>query len=135
MRKEFCRKHISSFSPCPSKKQFINVCLSFLLSTLGSPYTAAELESQGVSHEVFEKFLNLWRGKINNTQTLLGLLVVRIYDSKETVACKLVFKEMIQLFLRHFSLDWILKNDKTGNKMRFLRYRSKLIKKLQKPYL
>jgi len=64
-------------------------------------------------------------------QTLLGLLIVRAYDNVETTGCKLVFKEILELFLKHFSLDWILKNDKAGSKMKFLRYRTKLIRKLQ----
>ena len=132
MRKDHSKNHFpTSTSFHHPIKQFINGCLSFTRSALGSSYLGVKLHDKGICPELFEQFINTWRGRINNIPTLLGLLIVRTYDNAETTACKLVFKEILELFLKHFSLDWILKNEKTGNKMKFLRYRTKLIRKLQ----
>ena len=132
MRKDHSKTHLSISTSCHRPiRQFINVCVSFTHSALGSSYLGVKLHDKGICHEIFEQFVSTWRGRINDIQTLLGLLIVRTYDNVQTAACKSVFKEILELFLKHFSLDWILKNDKAGNKMKFLRYRTKLLRKLQ----
>ena len=109
-------------------KAFSNTIIIFALSPLASPYLNCQVWERGLEPEIFKRVLEERR---RQNRSLRRLLIIHRDDSVEERAFKGIFKEMCIIFLREFCVDWILQS-KFPNKMVYLRYRTKLLRRLRR---
>lgn len=99
------------------------------LSSLDGIFSAHQINGQNFREFVTNRDLNL-----DSITNLRNLLFVRRADSQEIMNIKRVFKEMCMIFLKTFSLNWILQS-KIENKGAHIKYRSKMIRRVNNPRL
>lgn len=104
-------------------KAFANTIVIFALSPLAYPY----LDREGILEP--ETFKRILEEKRRQNWSLKRLLVIQRDESMETRAFKRIFKETCVIFLREFCVDWIFQS-KFSNKMMYIRYRTKLLRRL-----
>jgi len=111
-------------------KNYCRALANFGLSPIAEPYMRAEEES--LSPEAFRAILEAKKKKVNCIKTLRSLLLQDGRESKEMKAFKSIFQKVCLAFLKFFCVNWIW-NSKVADKMKHLKYRGKMLRRVQNP--
>ena len=112
-------------------KNYCRAMINFGLSELVRPYLISET-GNGLSFERFKQILNLKKKSVNCIKGLRNLLLEERRSSKETREWKAMFQKSCEIFLKYFCVNWVFQS-KIDNKMKHLRYRGKILRKVQNP--
>jgi len=114
-------------------KNYCRALVNFGISPMAEPYVKQEEgETTIISPETFRSILNSKKKKVNCIKTLRALLLNDGRDSKEMRAFKPVFQRVCIVFLKFFCANWIF-NSKVADKMKHLKYRGKMLRRVQNP--
>jgi len=113
-------------------KNYCRALVNFGLSTMAEPYMKGEDDQPTLSDETFRAILNSKKKKVNCIKTLRALLLHDGRDSKEMKIFKPVFQSVCLAFLKFFCANWIF-NSKVADKMKHLKYRGKMLRRVQNP--
>jgi len=113
-------------------KNYSRAMVSFALSKLALPYLAPELEKRGLTLAIFQKNLRNKREKVHCIRSLRELLLPKAEDSENRKSFKEIFGIICEVFLKFFSVNWIF-NSKLNDKMKYLKYRGKILRRVQDP--
>jgi len=112
-------------------KNYCRAMVNFGLSEIVRPYLINEA-GNGLSYERYQQILNCKRRGVNCIKGLRNLLVEERRDSQETRQWKAMFQKCCEVFLKYFCVNWIFQS-KVDDKMKHLRYRARLLRRVQKP--
>ena len=121
----------------PTKNLAINygkAISTFSMSTLAKPYLADYLEEQEISFKDFARYVSDKKEHIGSISDLRGLLLCTVEDSPKARAYKGAFKIASEVFIKYFSVNWII-HGKVANKLVYLKFRSKMLRRVQNPEL
>jgi hypothetical protein len=106
---------------------------SFSASNLAAPYLEALLaQEKVVTLHQFQKFANQEKTKIGGMSSLRNVLVVGEGDDEKMAACKKMFRVLSEVFIKYFSVNWIL-TGRLSHKMAYLKFRGKMLRRVQNP--
>jgi len=109
---------------------------TFGLSKLALPYLSAELDKSKYKGELqvsdFIEFMKENKGNINSIDNLRALLLIKESDSQKTVLCKQCFQVIAEVFIKYFSVNWII-HGRVTYKLEHLKFRFKMLRRIQNP--
>ena len=106
--------------------------ISFATSPLALPYLKPFLQKFGITLGDFISFIGPSKSGIGSIGSFRNLLLVFQDDSDQIVSCKKVFQLISEVFLKYFSVNWII-HGKVVHKMTYLKYRAKMLRRVQNP--
>jgi len=125
-----------STSQCSNTKNItINygkAIVSFATSHLAIPYLTNFLLQENVSLSQFIAFVGQAKDNIGGISSFRSLLLISPSDDKDVAAYKRVFKLISEVFIKYFSVNWII-NGKVTHKLTYLKYRFKMLRRIQDP--
>lgn len=106
---------------------------SFAISPLALPYLHPLLSKEGiVTLSQFQQFALHAKGRIGGFCSLRSALLTEEGDNEKTSACKRIFQAIGEVFIKYFSVNWILTGRLT-NKMVYMKLRANMLRKIQNP--
>ena len=137
-RRRFAQEIPKNLAPSPrnpTKNIIINygkAISSFALSHLAVPYLKTYLENEGVLMKGFIDFVGEAKEEIGGIQSFRNLLLIKPADSTLMIKYKKIFKLISEVFIKYFSVNWIM-NGKVTHKLVYLKYRFKVLRRIQNP--
>jgi len=113
-------------------KNYAAAMITFALSRLSDYYLTRLPLVRKLSLAKFRQILHTKRQKIHCIKSFRELLFIEDQDSEETMVCKTLFQEACKIFLKYFSVNWIY-NSRLSDKFKYLKYRGKLLRRVQNP--
>lgn len=109
---------------------------TFAASQIANPYIKVLLDEhqdcQGLTIAAFQRFINQRKSKIAGVSSLRSLLLVTDEDTKEVTKCKRMFQAIGEVFIKYFSVNWIM-TGKLVHKLVYLKFRTKMLRRIQNP--
>jgi hypothetical protein len=110
---------------------------SFAASPLALPYLETFLAKEGItgatfSMSQFKQFALRIKSRIGGISSLRSALMVEEGDDERIGAYKRVLQAMGEVFIKYFSVNWILTGRLT-HKMIYLKLRNKMLRRIQHP--
>jgi len=124
----------SAFSN-PTKNIIINygnAIATFAASKLALPYLEKYINSQTITQNGFTAFIIQAKARITGLEGFKSLLVTKDTDSEEIVLYKKIFQELCEIFIKYFSVNWII-HGRVSNKIVYLKYRFDIMRRIQNP--
>jgi len=121
--------------PSSTKNLVINygkAIASFATSHLAVSYLEPILKKEGVTHQEFIDFISQSKKSIGGIKSFRYLILTTEEDDERVVACKKVFREISTVFIKFFSVNWIM-HGKVTHKITYLKYRFKMLRRIQDP--
>jgi len=116
-------------------KNYANAMVNFALSRLAEPYISRSPLVKAMPVQLFRQMLASNKRKTNSIKSFRELLVIdESQDSEETKTCKSLFQEACKAFLKYFWVNWIY-NSKLNDKSKYLKYRGRLLRRVENPEL
>jgi len=112
-------------------KNYCRAMINFGLSDIVSPYLINEAQN-GLSFERFQQILNCKKRNVNCIKGLRNLLLEERRSSKEMREWKAMFQKCCEVFLKYFCVNWIFQS-RVDDKMKHLRYRGRILRRVQNP--
>ena len=113
-------------------KNYARAMINFALSGLAIPYLNRITVDIPVNVKDFRAHLQEQKEDVNSIKKLRDLLLIYPKDSKEMKTYKKVFKEVCEIFVKCFSVNWIF-NSKVSDKLTHLKYRFKVLRRIRRP--
>jgi hypothetical protein len=115
-------------------KNYGRALCSFIVSELADPYLHPISQELGFAITDFKHYIKERRPAITGIQTLISLALVQTGEDERTISFKIAFKKVSEIFLKYFSVNWII-HGKLQYKLEYLKYRFKILRLLQRPEL
>ncbi len=120
----------------PTKNIIINygkAIASFASSDLATPYLQPYLRSEDNDlKEKFKKFINQAKSRIAGNESLQTLLKSCDKDCPEITLFKEIFQRLGEVFIKYFSVNWII-HGRVTHKLVYLKYRGIMLRKILNP--
>ena len=113
-------------------KNYSRALANFALSIAAEHYVSLSTEEHNVTIAYFNRFIRKDKHKMNCIQSLRNKLLIFLDDSDGIARCKRVFQSVCVAFVKYFSVNWIY-NSKVGDKLIHLKYRFKILRRIQNP--
>ena len=113
-------------------KNYGKAMAAFSLTETASPYLDAALAQNGATFEQFKQFILKHKEQIDSIESLRQMMLPEEDDEAEVAGVKRAFQVICEVFARDFALNWIF-NSKSNQKETLLRYRFKILRRVQKP--
>jgi len=117
----------------PTKNIIINygkALASFAASDLADPYIKRYFGDQAVDVEKFKKYANEAKAKVAGYESFESLLAAGSNDAPELVLFKTMLKKLGEVFIKYFSVNWII-HGRVTHKMVYLKHRSIVLRRIQ----
>jgi len=109
---------------------------TFAMSELALPYLTLELEKEGfenlIKPDEFVEFVKSSKGKINSIEGLRSLILIEENDSPKAVAFKKCFQTLAEIFIKFFSVNWII-HGRVTYKLEHLKFRFRMLRRIKNP--
>jgi len=115
-------------------KNFGRAICSFAVSHLALPYLLPLLEESNVQLDGFITYVNGLKSYIDGLHKFREILMAQDGDSAEIISYKNLFKQMGEVFIKCFSVNWIF-NSKLLHKIPHLKFRGKMLRRIRNPEL
>ena len=115
-------------------KNFGKAICTFSSSNLALPYLNCLIEKEGIEIQDFVNYVLNMKGKIDGLFHFRSLLLMGENDTEIVRKCKRIFKEMSEIFIKYFSVNWIF-HSKVFHKTAHLKFRYKMLRRIQCPEL
>ena len=76
--------------------------------------------------------MNREKAKLGGISSFRAMLLAGERENAKTEACKRVFQWISEVFIKYFSVSWII-HGKVSHKETYLKYRFKMLRRVQKP--
>lgn len=115
-------------------KNYGKAIANFVFSDISKCYLQPFLEEEKLSTQDFIAFIKKAKSAIEGIDSFRNTLVIKEEDSQLTMSCKKVFRHIGEVFIKHFSVNWIY-NARIVHKLTYLKYRFKMLRRIQNPDL
>jgi len=114
-------------------KNFIKAISAFSTSDLALPYLIPLLDNTNVTQEKFVSYVFTYKEKVDSLKGLIDLTLAEDNESKETINCKKIFKDLSIIFLKYFAVNWIFGSTKLKHRKVLLKNRFIIKRKIENP--
>ena len=108
--------------------------MAFATSSIAVYYLEPALQREGITLDDFVSFVNKAKQTHSNIVAFRKLLLIGSEEEVKTVACKVVFRMISEVFIKYFSVNWIM-HSRVTQKLMYLKFRSKMLRRIQNPEL
>ncbi len=115
-------------------QNFGRAICNFALSDIGLPYVTPILEKEKLALAVFRSFMEDTKKSMRGVIHFREALLINKLDSEEAQALKRAFRDIGEIFIKYFSVNWIF-NGKVNYKKACLKFRFKILRRIQNPEL
>lgn len=115
-------------------KNYGRAICKFTASSIAIPYLEEFLSRENVQHKKFINFVDKAKKSTNGLQHFRSVLLENVNDTSETAACKIIFRQISEVFIKYFSVNWIF-HSKMLHKEAHLKFRFKMLRRIQNPEL
>ncbi len=122
--KSLCTKNIV--------KNYGKAICNFCFMDASKYYLEDLIKKYGVSLQDFLDFLNSKKDSIDSIQSLKEMLIPYDDDSPALKAYKALYKDIGEIFIKYFSVNWIF-NGRLTYKEAHLKFRYKMLRRLRNP--
>ncbi len=125
----------NSASANPTKNVIINfgkAIASFASSGLAVPYIQSFMGGKQADFKGFIDFIAQRKSSIGGIESFRTLLIIQKGDSEEVKLFKQIFKMVSEVFMKYFSVNWII-HGKVTQKTVYLKYRHCMMRRIQNP--
>jgi len=113
-------------------KNYATAMVNFALSRMAEPYLARSSLIKSMPVQMFRQLLKAKKRSTISIKSFRDLLLINDNDSETARIVKALFQRSCEMFLKHFSVNWIY-NSKLNDKQKYLKYRMKLLRRVQNP--
>ena len=113
-------------------KNYAAAMITFALSKHSDLYLKKLPVIRRLPLTVFRQMLNLRKQNVHCIKSFRELIFIEDDDSDDIMVFKALFQEACKIFLKYFSVNWIY-NSKLSDKFKYLKYRMKLLRRVQNP--
>ncbi len=114
-------------------KNYGKAIAAFCLSEIGRPYLQKRLQLHQVQFEGFKTFVINKKETIESIDTFRELLTPdREHDTPAEMKSKLVFKDLSEVFIRDFAVNWIF-SSRIRYRETHLNLRCKMLRRVKNP--
>jgi len=113
-------------------KNYGKAITSFASSSLATPYLQPILQREGLDSEDFYNYMKSAKDSIQGIDSFRAFLLVNSNDDAKLVAQKRAFQAMGIVFIKYFSVNWIM-HGRINNKIVYLKNRFKILRRIQNP--
>jgi len=132
---EMTTKKKRTRKPSSTKNLVINygkAIASFAVSHLAVSYLEPILKREALTLQEFINFISQSKKTIGGIKSFRYLILTTEEDDERAAACKKVFREISMVFIKFFSVNWIM-HGKVTHKDTYLKYRFKMLRRIQDP--
>jgi len=115
-------------------KNFGKAICNFAVSPLAEPYLLPLLNKEGIDIAFFKGYLSGIKSDIDGLFKFRSLLIIVEEESAEVQATKRVFRDLGEVFIKYFSVNWIF-HGRVIHKKAHLKYRFKMLRRIRNPEL
>ena len=118
-------------------RNYAKALCAFAHSTMAMPYLVSIMDKNFTSNqeiEGFKKFIKQKKRNIGSIESLKVLLIVKSNDTKKEQIYKELFSEISVVFLKFFAVNWLF-SGKVKHRLEHLKYRHKMLRRVQNPEL
>lgn len=108
--------------------------VTFTASPLALPYLQAYLEKEQINMAEFIAFAKTKKKSIAGISSFRSLLLIEDSDTEKMKAYKRVLQYMSEVFIKYFSVNWIM-HGRLTHKITYLKFRFKMLRRIQNPHL
>jgi len=108
---------------------------TFAMSDLAQPYLIKEIQTKYkglISPTDFLEFVKNSKGSISSIDSLRNMVLVEETDSLMTIVCKKCFQTIAEIFIKCFSVNWII-HGRVTYKLEHLKFRNKMLRRIKNP--
>ena len=115
-----------------------NIAVPYLRQMIDQRYSKSKKQAKERTDNIeselsgFKQFIEKNKQKINCIKNLRGLLLAEDKDADNIKLFKELFKNISVIFLKFFSVNWLF-SSKIGDKAAHLKYRLRLLRRVQNP--
>lgn len=106
--------------------------LSFAASDFAIPYIKSYMQNESLNLNDFKNFVIHEKNKIGGIAGFRSMLLVSENDEEKTKACKRLLQWLGEVFIKCFSVNWIM-TGKVTHKLLYLKYRFKILRGICDP--
>jgi len=115
-------------------KNYGKAICTFAVSHLALPYLHEIVGKHGLSVAEFVGYINTIKDSIDGLYRFRSIIMADKGDSEDLKAKKRVFVAISEVFIKNFSVNWIF-HSKVFHKQAHLRFRFKMLRRIQNPQL
>jgi len=115
-------------------QNFGRAICNFALSDIASPYLIPILAKEDLTLALFRGFMENTKKSMCGVAHFREALLINKRDSEELQALKRAFRDIGEVFIKYFSVNWIF-NGKVSYKKACLKYRFKILRRIRNPEL
>jgi len=115
-------------------KNYGKAISSFAISPIAVPYLTPMLNKEEVKLSEFHDYIGKAKETIEGIDTFRALLLVKQGDEKKVASFKTIFRNIAEIFIKYFSVNWIF-SGRMMNKKVHLQFRFKMLRRVQSPEL
>jgi hypothetical protein len=114
-------------------KNYAKAFTSFAGSAISEPYLVTILKEELISLDRFRELVNERKADVNCIHSLRELLLARKDDNEQMLSFKRTFQKICVIFLKFFCVNWIFSSSKMSDKKTHLKYRFKILRRINDP--
>jgi len=124
-----CKRHLSGDN---IMKNYGRAMTNFALSTTARYYLVTIATRNDVSLQDFSEYIRRKKKSANCIKQIRRMLPLDEDENDEEFKLKKVFQELCVVFLKFFSVNWLY-SSKIAEKVQHLKYRFKILRRVQNP--
>ena len=112
---------------------YIKAIINFVNSHIALPYLKASLQKENLKFTTFVNFMSQSKEcALNGIQAFRAMILDNESADESLIACKKILKQLSEVFIKYFSVNWIM-HSKINSKEAYLKYRFQMLRKIQNP--
>ena len=115
-------------------KNYGKAMCSFAYSEMAKPYLQVIVKRHNITIQEFSEWVQNYKERVDSIESLRWLLLALPSDEESIRACKRVFQNISEIFLRFFCVNWIY-SGKLRHKQTHLNFRTKMLRRVRNPEL
>jgi hypothetical protein len=115
-------------------KNYGRAICNFIISSIADPYIEDLQKQFSVEGKLFKMYIKEKKNLLDGIDSFRAMLLKTNEDSKEVLQYKSMFQKLCEIFIKYFSANWIC-SGKLTYKMEYLKFRHKMLRRVQNPEL
>jgi len=116
---------------------FGKAIVAFASSELALPYLITIIKKRSPQPDFlkiqdFLDFISNTKANVNSIDSFRALILEEKSDEEKIILCKSVFRMIAEIFIKYFSVNWII-HGRVTYKMMHLKFRYKMLRRIQNP--
>lgn len=114
-------------------KNYARAICAFAVDQIAYPYLEQILAEFKIKQDEFKTYMKELKDQICSIKAFRDSLLPSYSDGENERSKKKAFQKIGEIFMKYFSVNWVF-TSRIGNKMEHLKYRFKILRRIQNPH-